>query len=183
MVQQYGIPPCVYLRCLATIHKLDVVCTQSCSSPRMVLRYLTSVLERYHIAAVLHASSVALANGVPGIALRWRSWCVVLKAIMYQCLVHPQCRRAALHWCVMAGVGGSNNDCHTGQVVRTQACSRVIGRGNEMHVRQLMLMCACNVQHTLRITEQRHGTIPGHAYDGLVNKGQLSMSQGWMQGR
>ena len=52
-----------------------------------------------------------------------------------------------------------------------------------MHVRQLMLMCACNVQHTLRITEQPHGTIPGHAYDGLVNKGQLSMSQGWMQGR
>ena len=126
MVQQYGIPPCVHLRCLATIHKLDVVCTQSCSSPRMVLRYLTSVLEGYHIGAVLHASSVAPANGVQGIALRWRSWCVVLKAIMYQCLVHPQCRRAALHWCVMAGVGGSNNDCHTGQVVRTQAWSRVI---------------------------------------------------------
>ena len=53
----------------------------------------------------------------------------------------------------------------------------------EMHVRQLMLMCACNVQHTLRITEQPHVTIPGHAYDGLVNTGQLSMSQGWMQGR
>ena len=35
----------------------------------MVLRYLTSVLEGYHIAAVLHASSVALANGAQGIAL------------------------------------------------------------------------------------------------------------------
>jgi len=51
-----------------------------------------------------------------------------------------------------------------------------------MHVCQLMLMCACNVQHTRRITEQPPGTIPGHAYDGLVTKGQLSMSQGWMQG-